>query len=289
MQVAKKRIRSLWILLIILAICALAWAVSELSGQANKSAADAGMAAADFEMASFETITPSQTAPPCDWALEKKTRQEIEKIDADYKKAAAKAQGESGGAKGVSDATKKSVMDLAKKFKDASDRYATMWDACNCKSRATLAREAGASRVTSADMLVSGADSDKAKAVNKQHEKLNKARNAYVKEAVANNELSEADKKKMKANLLPRAEKVVTDTASLTKRVSSLLDQAKSEGNKAATTTSGGIGLGTIGKATGSASNAMSITNSLTSLLSLSQSMSKNATSLVSDITVLAK
>lgn len=289
MQIAKRRVRPLWIILIILAVCTVAWAVAELSGQANKSAADAGMAAADFEMASFETIKPSQSTPPCDWALEKKLRQEIEKIDADYKKAAAKAQGEAGAAKGVSSATKKSVLDLAKQFKDASDRYAKMWEACKCVSRARLARETGASRLASADMLVSGADSAKAKAVSKQHEKLNKARNEYVKEAVAGNELSEKDKRELKAGLMPRATQLVVDTANLTARVSALLNQAKSEAGKAADIGSGGIGLGSLGKVASVGDNSATLVKSLGGLLSLTQSMSTNAKSLVNDITALTQ
>lgn len=288
MRIAKRRIRPLWVILMLLALCAITWAVSELSGQANKSAANAGASSADFEMASFETIKPAKDAPPCDWALEKKTRQEIEKIDADYKKLVTKAQGETNKSGEVSKATGKSLRDSAAKFKDACERYAKMWDACNCKSRAKLARETGASRVASAELIASGADSDKSKALQKQQDKLNQARQDYIKEAVANKELSDADKAQIKSNLLPQSVTLAKDVTGLVKEVTKLLDNVQSQAKKATS----GSGLGSLTSSIGSAASADSpaaLISPVTNLLNLSNSMLKNVNSLTNDLMLLSK
>ena len=292
MRCFNRRIHPLLIILILFLLCAVAWAVSELSGQANKSAADAGMASADMEMASLETISkPAQTPPNVNWQQESRLRKELEKQDNAYKPLAAKAQQQAGSPNGIDEPTRKAVLASAAKFKETSDKYADVWEKGKCITRARLAREAGASRVASADVLVSGADTDKIDALNAQQEKLNEARQAYIKEAVDNNEISAKDKAAMKAALMPKAQQLVTDTGNLVTQVSNLLNQIRSQATPAGLV--GGLGGCAASSASGqSASASDSVTELLspvTSLLSLTKGLAGSATSLLSDVTTLTK
>lgn len=283
-----KRFRVLWAILILAALCTVGWAVVELSGQANKSAADAGMISADMEMASLDTITkPAADTPNIDWQLERRLRNELQTLDKNYKAVAARSQSEIGQTGEVSAATGKNLMAAATKFRDSSEKYAVMWEKGNCITRAKLARETGASRMASAELIVSGADSDKADALQAQQKKMNEARKAYIEQAMADNEISEQDKANMKANLLPKAQKLVQDTSSYVSQVGGLLNDVRSQA-----TPSGLIG-GLGGCAASSVSStepmdpATQLLGPVTSLLSLAKGLASNAGSLLDDVTTL--
>lgn len=287
----KRRMHPLLVILILFLLCAVAWAVAELSGQANKQAADAGMASADLEMASLETIAkPAQTPPNVNWEEERRLRRELERQDTAYKSIAAQARQQSSSPDGVNARTASSLRDAAAKFKSTSDRYADVWDKGDCRTRARLAREAGASRVASAEVIIAGADSGKIDALNKQQSSLNKARQEYLKEAKANNELSDADKAAIKANVMPRAKKLVSDTGTLVSEVTKLLDQVRAQASPAGIV--GGIGgcaASSAGSGGGAAADpATSLLKPVTSLLSLSKGLAGNAASLVDDLTGLS-
>jgi hypothetical protein len=286
----RRRVHPLLVLFILFLLCAVAWAVSELSGQANKSAADAGMASADMEMASLETISkPAQTPPNVNWKEEARLRKELERQDNDYKSIATKAQRQASLPDGVDNATAGALRASAGKFKDTSEKYAVVWEKGNCITRAKLARETGLSRVASADLIIAGADSDKIDALNERQDKLNEARQAYIKEAKENNEISDADKAAIKANLMPKAKKLVSDTGDLVTQVASLLDKIQSQASPAGLV--GGLGGCATSAASGSAASptdsVMELLSPVTSLLSLTKGLAGNASSLLSDITSL--
>lgn len=292
MRVFNRRIHPLLVILILFLLCAVAWAVAELSGQANKSAADAGMASADMEMASLETITtPAQTPPNVNWNEERRLRKELERQDNAYKGVATKAQRQASTPDGVDGATAKALRASAGKFKDTSEKYAVVWEKGNCISRARLARETGASRVASAEVIIAGADSDKIDALNEQQGKLNEARQAYIEEAKANNEITEKDKAAMKANLMPKAQKLVSDTGDLVTQVVGLLDQVRAQVSPAGLI--GGLGGCAASAVSGAeaapADSAAKLLSPVTSLLSLTKGLAGNASSLLSDIASLTE
>ena len=291
MRCFNRKIHPLLIIFILFLLCAVAWAVSELSGQANKSAADAGMASADMEMASLETISkPEKTPPNVNWKQEQRLRKDLEKQDAAYKNVAAKAQRQVQLPDGVDEPTRKTVLAAAAKFKNTSDQYADVWEKGNCITRARLAREAGASRVASAEVLVSGADGDKIDALNAQQDKLNEARQAYIKEAVANKEISPAEKEKMKANLKPKAESLVSKTGDLVLQVTSLLSQIQSYASPAGLISGiGGCAASSVATGTAPTDSALELLSPVTSLLSLSKGLAGNASSLLTDISSLTE
>lgn len=289
----KRRIHPLLVLVLLFLLCAIGFAINELSGQANKEAADAGMASADMEMASLETITaPKETPPNVNWNEERRLRKELERLDSEYKGIASRAQQQSSSPNGVDDATASSLRASAGSFKSASDQYASVWEAGNCITRARLARETGASRVASAEVIIAGADSGKIDALNKQQAKLNDARKAYIKEAVENDEISAEDKAAMKANLMPKAYKLVSDTAGLVTRVAGLLNQIRSQVSPAGLI--GGISGCATTAASSSASGGSAVDSAatqllgpVTSLLSLTKNLASNASGLLDDISLL--
>lgn len=291
MRVFNRRVHPLLVILILFLLCAVAWAVAELSGQANKSAADAGMASADMEMASLETIAkPEKNPPNVNWQKERTLRKELEKQDNAYKGIAVKAQRQADTPNGVDEPTRTALLASAAKFKTTSDTYADVWQKGNCITRANLAREAGTSRVASAEVIASGANSEKIDALNAQQDKLNDARQAYIKEAKENNELSDKDKAAMKAKLMPKAEKLVSDTGSLVQQVTSLLNQIQSQINPAGLVS--GLGGCAAKSASGAGSSdpadsAAELLSPVTSLLSLTKGLAGNATSLLGDISSL--
>jgi hypothetical protein len=286
MIIRKRKIRPLVWVSILLAFCAIAWAVSELSGLANKSAADSGLASADLEMSSLETIQkPAKNPPPVNWTEEARLRKELARLDNEYKSIAVTAQEQA--RQGINDATRSALLAAAGKFKTTSDQYASVWEKGNCVTRARLAREAGASRVASAGLIVAGADKNKIEALSAQQNKLNEARKAYIAEAKANQELSAKDKAALKSNLIPKAQKLVSDTTNLITQVTDLLNQIRQQANPSALV--GGVsGCATTGGK--SAGDSVSqLLSPVTSLLSLVKGLAGNAQGLVSDITSLTE
>ncbi|MDR1463198.1 MAG: hypothetical protein LBI68_08715 [Azoarcus sp.] len=228
MVIGKRRIHPLFGFFLLFLFCAIAWAVVELSGLANKSAADSGVASANLEMSSLETIQrPAKNPPPVDWKKEQRLKKELTKLDAEYKSIAAKAQKQA--SQKIDDSTREALLAAAGKFSTTSDQYADVWEKGKCITRARLAREVGASRVASAELIVAGADSDKIEALNTQQSKLNEARKAYIEEAKANQELSAQAKATLKGNLMPKALRLVSDISNLVVQVTDLLNQIRQQ------------------------------------------------------------
>jgi hypothetical protein len=286
MIICKRKISPLVWVSILLAFCAIAWAVGELSGMANRSAADSGVASADLEMSSLETIQkPAKNPPPVDWKLEQQIRKEIEKLDAEYKSVAVTAQSQA--SQGIDDSTRTALLAAAEKFKDANDRYADVWEKGKCVTRARLAREVGASRMASAELIIAGADSNKIEALSAQQDKVNEARKAYIEEAKANQELSAEDKTALRSNLMPRAQQLVSDTANLVKQVTDLLDQVRQQADPSALV--GGVSACATSGGKSADDSVSQLLSPVTGLLSLVKGLAGNAQSLVSDITSLSE
>jgi len=273
----------LWTLAISL-MFGLLWAALDLNGQSNKTAADAGSNAADMDMASLDSIKPKATSK-INWKQEKALRSKIDQADSQYRKILETANAEISSAQKVSDATRDSGMTSAKSFQDASEEYAAFWDKNDGKSRAKLAREAGLSRVKSAEMALNNISKDKIEAYNTQQDSLRKAQTEYMNEAKT--DLSSADKASLKANLAPKIQKIAGNLATLMQGVTGLISQVKEQ------VSAGGIS-GAVGGCAktvtsgGSASDGVSaLISPLTSLLSLVKGMTGNVQGMLSDLGTL--
>lgn len=280
-----QRFRKVLVAVFLTALAAgLVWAGAELLGQANKSAADAGSNAADLEMASFDMIKPSSNAPNVNWSQERSLRKQMEANTAQYKKLVSGLDGQA-----VSESTRSQGMNLAYAFRDLSEKYAAVWDAAgNCQTRAQLAREAGLSRVASAEMAFSGADADKIDAYNEQMEKLQNARSSYV--ADAKEDLSAEDRKSLQDNLLPKAQNLLGNVTTLSEQVSNLLNEVTAEAGSL--TGDPMAAIGGCARQTGSGASsdnpAMALLSPVKALSSMVMSMMSNVKGLISDIMSLS-
>lgn len=280
-----KTLRKILTVLLLVALTGgLVWAGAELLGQANKSAADAGSNAADMEMASLDMIKPSTNAPDVNWNHLAKIRKQMDSNTQQYKKLAASVNGET-----INEATKNKGLDLAHKFNALCEQEAKLWDAAgNCPTRAKLARETGLTRIANAEMTFSGANQDKIDAYNDQMEKMQDARSNYVSDAKS--DLSDADRKSLQQNLLPKAQALLTSVTNLSSQVAALLQDVTTQAGSMASGDIMAIGGCAKQVATGSATDnpAVALLSPVKSLSSMVTSLLSNVKSLISDIMSLS-
>jgi hypothetical protein len=281
---------------LVLLVAAIAWAAAELSGQANAAAADAGDQSLEAETISMDLIKepkpendevakstkPKQEPPACDWQLEKNLRNRIKGNNEEYKKVVVQARQETVTSGKVSLKTGDILLFWATSYKDLQQDYASMWDDCNCSTRANLARELAETRLRSAEVTMSEIDKEKLDALKKQQEKMRLARREYVEKAQKNGEISARDKASIQADLIPRTKTLVTKAGELVQKVSGLLQQVQ---DTAKTGTSGGL-MGGF-KAITSLSKG-GLLQQVQALLSLSQNMLTNAQDLSADAQTLS-
>ena len=270
----------MWFLLLML-FAALVYAATELLGQTNKSAADAGSTGADMEMATLESIKPSKSKPAKP-SEQQRLLSKIRSIDREYKALVNKARSETMSTSHVSPATRSAGVACANRYQQASEEYAAYWERNGNPKQANVAHQTGLARVKNADMVFNDVDSSKISDYNDQQDKVAKARREYLAEAKG--DLSDADRAALKSTLLPRLQKMTGEVTSLVSQITSLLNQARSAaggnvgaiGGCAKQLVSGGIADGPAG-----------LIAPLTSLLSLTKGLGNNIGSMISDVTSL--
>jgi len=281
----KKNKKLLIIFGLILLVAAIAWAAAELSGQANAAAADAGEQSLEMEDISLGMIKdpkPKKKPPACDWQLEKKLRKKIEANNGEYKKVVAKAKNEAESDGKVSPKTGDVLLYWATEYKDLQENYASMWDNCNCNTRANLARELAQTRLRGAEVASSEIDKKKLEALKAQQDKMKLARREYVEKAKKNKEITAKDRSDMQAILIPRTQSLVSNIGELVQKVMGLLQQVQESATKAK---SGGL-MGGFKAATSLSKG--NLLGPVQGLLSLVQNMLTNAQDLSSDVQTLS-
>jgi hypothetical protein len=283
-----KRKKKLLIIGAILLVAAIAWAASELSGQSNAMAQDAGSNSAELEMITLDTLKkPSKQPPPCDWQKEKSLRHEIEENDKQYKPLVEKAKSEMNSSGKVSDATQKKVMGQANAYKELQDQYAAMWSECNCKTRANLATNLGNTRIKSADVVVSEIDQDKLNEMSAAQEELRLARREYVNEAAEKDELSKEDKRDIQANVIPQTNKLLGTMQAFVQQVFGLMNEVQEAASQVSSAKSGGI-TSIFGSAKSLLSTGPALFKKVQTLSTVSKSMLTNTQDLMSDAQTLS-
>ena len=278
-----KKHKKMWVLIGgALFIAAVVWAAAELSGQADAMAQDAGSNSFDLELTTYETLKKPKSAPDCDWTKDKELREKIDANDTKYKELVEKAKGELKDSGKVSDDTGKGILDLAAEYKSLQDEYSEMWKACKCKTRSNVAKELGNTRVKSAEVVVSNIDEKKLKEMTKAQEKLKKARKEYVKQAQADDEISDADKKDVQANIIPKVNNMIPVFAAFVENVTGLLNEAQQTAQKS--TNEGGI-FGAL-KAV---KEGPKLLKNVKALLTVAKGMLTNVKDLLADAKTLAK
>ncbi len=281
----KKRKVLRWVLALTL-LGGLVYAGLELAGQSNKAAADAGSSAADMEMASLDTIKKPAKAPSSiNWKEESNLRKKIDAIDTEYRELLKKGQNDIATKGETVTSTREAGLASAQKYQSACETYAVFWDkGKHYQTRAKVAREAGNSRIKSAEMSFNKVDSDKIDAYNKQQESLRVAQKEYFVDAKA--DLSTTDRESIKANMTPRLNNMATDVTNLTQQVSSLLGQVKNQlgSGMSISAVAGGCAKST---AKGPSDSVSSLLSPLTSLLSLVKGMGSNIQGMLTDVSSL--
>lgn len=278
-----KNHKMLVMVFLLLVAGAMVWAGAELSGQANATAADAGGNSADMEMASLDTVTPpkKEKAPDCDWQLDNQLRAKIKANDEKYQGLVAKAKSERSGSGKVSDGTKEQVRASAKEFQALNEEHAKMWDACNCKTRANVARDAGDSRIKSAEVVIADEiNDDKLNAMDDSNEKLRESRKAYAEKASKDGEVRPEDKKQIKKTVMPRVEKLTVQLTDYVMNVQNLVQRISNTG-------SGDVVGGMASCASGGGGGEFALLRSAKTLLGVGESLLSNVKALATDATLL--
>ncbi len=278
-QLAKHK--KLWITLVFVSLAvAVGFIWADISGQANVLAQDSGSGSAELEKISVALVKKPKSAPKFNQAMEEELKQKIEANEAAYASAAAKAKNEMYSDEKVSDATRTEVLTLAAEYKDLSDKMAALWDEANLGSRSKLVRQAGSTRVKSAEVLAGQIDEKNLQAMDAEQEKLKSARREYVAEATARNEISEEDKADIRKNIVPSANQLVARINGFVQNVTALLAALLESGEAA-----GGerVGCAVHAAEIRAASETPVFVHSVKVLLAVGKSMLANARALTTD------
>jgi hypothetical protein len=269
----------LWILLMML-MAGVLWAGAELLGESNKAAADAGSNAADTEMASLDSVKPpkAKAAPSRERSLAGKVRQ----ADKRYTALLDKAKSEINSQGSVGDVTRDAGLKAANVYKTACDDYARYWDGKNLASRAGVYREAGNSRIASAEMAFNNIDSGKVDAASAAQDKFRDAYKAYL--ADAKTDLTDAERAAVKSSLSSRLQQVAGNVQTLVGKVADLLRQVQAG---ASPTAAVGCAAKSVAAGGSPSDDAAALLMPLKSLLSLVQGMAGNISGMISDVNTL--
>lgn len=273
----------------LLILATLVWAAVELSGQVNAAAADAGKSSLEMEDITLSMVSNPKSqggnSPACDWQKEKELRNGIDKNNAEYKQLAEKAKSEAEAEGQTSSATASAIRKSAETYKKLQTDYATMWEACKCKTRAKVAKELAETRIKNAEVVAGGAKEESIKALEEQQTKLNDARHAYVEQAKRDGEFAPEDKKQMQAQLIPRTKTLLTDITGLAAKVQNLMTQVQETATEA---TSGGV-FGAMSAASKLAQGGGGLLSPVKALFSMVQTMMSNAQSLQADLQLISQ
>lgn len=214
-----------WMALTLL-FAGLVWAAGELSGMANRRAQEAAAIGARDELASIETtMVKPQKKDNIAWGQIQNYEKQLRQNTRDYEKLVAQA-GTEKQTGSVSASTKSAGMASAQKFNEISQQLAATWEKGNCKTRAKAVRAAGQSRLKNADVAFNMIDSDTMNAYNDQRVAMSEASDESLAEVKSDG--SPQDLAKLKADMLPRLERMASDTTKLLGEIGKLLDQIRS-------------------------------------------------------------
>lgn len=263
----------LWLMLATLA-AGIVWAVGTELAQTNKDVQAAAAVGADDELATIETagmVKPKDSN--IDWTTINRYEHQLKQNTTEYQKLVTQAGNEKASG-AVSAATKSAGQASAQKFNQMSEELAAVYEKGNCITKAKAVRAAGQSRLKNAEMAFNDLDSGLINDYSDQRSAMSEAGLAGLKEDKANG--SPADIAKLKATMLPRLEKMSSETTKLLGDVTKLLDQVRQAAG-------GGVGgLGGCAKqvvTSGAADGPAGLLRPLTSLMNMLKNMGSNLAS----------
>lgn len=220
-------------IIFLLGAAALVWAVAELSGQANSLAQNTGSNSAEMEMVTLNLIKkPARTInspkpPPCNWKQERQIKKALDANDARYSQLKKKAKQEMKSTGRVSSSTAAQLRSTAKAFDNLCRQYASMWEACNCRTRAKTARKSGLARVRSAEVVINAFDNNKLDEMRKAQKEMKDARREYAYKAIDGSEISAVDQKDIRENIIPQIDGMISRFTELVNKITSIIMDIK--------------------------------------------------------------
>ena len=275
-----KRHKFLSIGLGLLLACSVVWAVADLAGQANQTAANAGLQQSKATLLSLKNAKPTVQKSSINWKkyndLQNKfnvAADELTKLEDNAQKALANGP--------LSDADKKAGLDAAQKVKTAGEKFAAFQEKSNCITLAKQTRTGIDSLLANADLVFNDIDADKISAASEKNAQFTNAKKDYLADAKTN--LSDADKAEMKSNMIPALQDLGTQVNALTGQIANLLSDVKNQ------VAGGGVG-GLVSCASNAATSdnpAATLLTPITSLLDLVKNLGTSITDTISALTDL--
>ncbi len=271
----------LWLMLATLA-AGLVWAIGAELAQTNKNVQTAAALGADDELATIETagmVKPKDNK--IDWSTINRYERQLKQNTAEYQKLVTQAGNEKA-AGAVSAATRSAGTASAQKFSQISEELAAVYEKGNCITKAKTVRAASQSRLKNAEMAFNDLDSGLINDYSDQRSAMSEAGLAGLKEDKANG--SPADIARLKTAMLPRLQKMSSETTQLLGEVTKLLDQVRQAAG-------GGVGgLGGCARqavTSGAADGPAGLLRPLTSLMNMLKNMGSNIASTMQAVTAL--
>ena len=263
----------LWLLLGTLA-AGIVWAIGAEQAQTYKQVSNAAVTGADEEMATIETtamVKPKDSN--IDWNTINRYVRQLKQNTSEYDKLVTQAGNEKA-AGALSPATKSAGQASAQKFNQISEELAAVYEKGNCITKAKATRATGQSRLKNAEMTFNDLDAGLINDYSDQRSAMSEAGLASLQEDKTTG--SPADIAKLKAAMLPRLEKMASDTTQLLGEVTKLLDQVRQAAG-------GGVGgLGGCAKQVvtgGAADGPAGLLRPLTSLMNMLKNMGSSLAS----------
>lgn len=225
-----KRIRKiiLWTILGTL-FSGLIWAsVDTIMSMADTNTTEAANIGAKDELSVVQTAAvPPKKKDNINWTQINQLTKQLGQNTREYEKLVAQAGAEKKGGQ-VTAATRSAGMNSAQQFNTISQQLAATYEKGNCITRAKAVRAAAKSRLANAEMAFSNLDADKINAYREDRSAMYAASDENLAEIKT--DASPQDLAGLKAYMLPRLEKLSTDTGRLLGEITKLLDEIRKAG-----------------------------------------------------------
>lgn len=225
-----KRIRKIviWTILATL-FSGLIWAAADsLLSMAETNTTEAASIGAKDELSVVQTAAvPTKTKNNINWTQINQLTKQLGQNTQEYEKLVAQAGAEKKGGQ-ISVATRNAGMNSAQKFNNISQQLAATYEKGNCITRAKSVRAAAKSRLANAEMAFSNLDADKINAYSEDRSAMYAASDENL--AAIKTDASPQDLAGLKAYMLPRLERLSSDTGKLLGQITKLLDEIRKAG-----------------------------------------------------------
>lgn len=280
---ATKKLRKtvLWVVLGTL-FAGLVWAAADsLLSMADSNTTDAASIGARDELAVVQTAAvPPKKKDNINWTRINQLTKQLGDNTTQYEKLVAQAGAEKKGGQ-VSAGTRDAGMNCAQQFNTISQELAATYEKGNCITRAKAVRAAAKSRLANAEMAFTNIDADKISAYSDERSVMTSANDENL--MAIKEDASPQDLAGLKTYMLPRLERLASDTTKLMGQITKLLDEIRKAAGGDATAIAGCA----KSMVSGSADGPGGLLKPVTALMSMVKDMGANIASTMKAIAAL--